>query len=156
MAPYLVDPLEKVTWNSKDSWDEKGNSGGSQWRFEWQLQGIRLTLSTTKVFRKQCIMATEKPNPRNPSELEKGESGFVSSNGDENSQENSNTSSIDKVRESDGYVVQGTGGSEKGEDKIVSDIDIPLIMEGKDAREEYLQCVWNDETLVKMREYEVT
>ena len=35
----------------------------------------------------------------------------------------------------------------------MSDIDIPLIMEGKDAREEYLQCVRNDETLVKMREY---
>ena len=46
-----------------------------------------------------------------------------------------------------------TGGSEKGEDKIVLDIDIPLIMEGKDTREEYLQCVRNNETLVKMREY---
>ena len=137
------------------------------------------------------VMATEKPNSRNPSELEKGESRFVSSNGSENSQENSNTSSIDKVRESDGYVVQGTGGSEKvevrenvgyavqgtggsdkgevrenvgyvvqgtggsdtGEDKIVSNIDISLILEGKGAREEYLQCIQNDETLVKMREY---
>ena len=34
--------------------------------------------------------------------------------------------------------MRGTGGSEKGGDKIVSDLDIPLIMEGKDAREEYL------------------
>ena len=98
-------------------------------------------------------MATEKPNPRNPSEFEKGESGLVSSNGSENSQEISNTSSIDKVRESDEYLVRRTGDSEKGEEKIVSDIDIPLIMEGKDAREEYLQCVQNDETLVKIGEY---
>ena len=92
-------------------------------------------------------MAKEKPNSRIPSELEKWESGFVIRNGNENSQENFNTSSIDKVRESDEYVVQGTGGSEKGEirenvgyvvrgtggskkgeDKIVSDKDIPLIM----------------------------
>ena len=49
--------------------------------------------------------------------------------------------------------MRGTGGSEKGGDKIVSDLDIPLIMEGKDAREEYLQCVRNDEMLVKVREY---
>ena len=51
--------------------------------------------------------------------------------------------------------MRGTGGSEKGEDKMVSDIDIPLIMEGKDAREEYLcmQCIQNDETSVKMWEY---
>ena len=58
-----------------------------------------------KSIQEACVMATEKPNHRNPSELEKGESGFVSSNGNKNSQENSNTSSIDKVRESDGYVV---------------------------------------------------
>ena len=53
-----------------------------------------------------------------------------------------------EVRENVWYVVQGTGGSEKGEDKFVSDIHIPLVMEGKDAREEYLKCVQNDETLV--------
>ena len=58
-----------------------------------------------KSIQEACIMATEKPNPRNPSELAKGESGFVSSNGNENSQANSNTPSIDYVRESDGYVV---------------------------------------------------
>ena len=67
-----------------------------------------------KSIQEACVMATEKPNPRNPSELEKGESGFVSSNGSENSQENSNTSSIDKVRESHGYAVRGTGDSNEG------------------------------------------